>query len=902
MSDQAVNKLHAVTGKEPGHLQVVGLQSVDVHEGAAGSKARNLARMMSMGLHVPAGFCVRVEAYQEHVNKIGLERLVRKLARLSPKERTLLLADIRLAIVSLAVSASLRKEISSAYEELGSAKVAVRSSATAEDLYEHSFAGQHGTYFVSGLPAVLRAVRDCWASLWTQRAFDYREQHGFDHLSIGMGAIIQRLVCAEAAGVLFSADPVTGATDRVVIEACYGLGETLVSGKVSPDRIVLAKSGLRTLERVVSEKRVEVLFDDDTGARVKTLPPDLAKKPCIDEMDAQRIAAIGLQIEREFGFPVDIEWAIEGGEIFPLQARSITALGRDKTWEDRQVWSNVNAGEVLPDVATPATWSLVEMSVQPIFAAIFNRIGIDLAGNPMVGQVAGRAYFNLNTIISALRHFPGIRRMDINKALGGQHGEAVRSEEIAVKEEDLPDLKFSPLKLAFRLPGLLRWLLSHSPKSGQAYIEEMKVRNKALRQTDIFSMSDDALIKHFKSCLANRTDIGEILTYSMVGMFLFTEFDRICRKWLGIENAGNYLLQGSGGLDSAQAGLAIKNLAELAHADPGIEKVVLASESFGELCVLIESASGGREFLRAFDNFLAEHGHHSRGEIELYNKRWRERPDFVVDTIKSLLNNGKFRGAVGRMEKKRKANEMAGEWRRRLRNPVKRALFDFYLNKARLGCMVRENGKSEVIRHIAFLRYVLLEIGRRLSEKGVMADENDIFFLRLDEVEPVAAGQAPFDVKMLVRQRRVEYERNLSITPPKVVVGRFDERKFYGGADSGPDRALSGIPVSPGVVTGPARVILRENEYDRVLPGEILVAPYADPGWAPYFIQAAGIVVDMGGLLSHGSIIAREYGIPAVVNVGPATKRIKTGQILEVDGTRGIVKVAEGLDLASPVN
>jgi pyruvate,water dikinase len=290
---------------------------------------------------------------------------------------------------------------------------------------------------------------------------------------------------------------------------------------------------------------------------------------------------------------------------------------------------------------------------------------------------------------------------------------------------------------------------------------------------------------------------------------------------------------------------------------------------------------------------MREHGHRSRGELEVANARWSERPDYVLEVVRDYVRAGDEKDALAEHARRgRKAERLARESKRRLVNPFKRAVFSWSLGQARLGAVARELMKSEGVRRMAAIRLFLLELGRRMVDKGLLAEVEDVFFLQWDEWESVLAMLAPFDTDIVVGKRRDRYERDRELTPPPVVIGEWDPEATPSlrlGADA---TRLAGIGVSPGVARGRARVISSVEAHEKVLPGEILVAPFTDPGWTPYFLPAAGIVMDMGGLLSHGSIIAREYGIPAVVNVGPATSIIKTGDEIEVDGDIGEVRLA----------
>jgi pyruvate,water dikinase len=358
----------------------------------------------------------------------------------------------------------------------------------------------------------------------------------------------------------------------------------------------------------------------------------------------------------------------------------------------------------------------------------------------------------------------------------------------------------------------------------------------------------------------------------------------------------NRLLTGMGDMNDAAAGHELWLLAEQAARDPDIKTVLLGERAFSVVASRLEGCRGGRAFRVQWDSFMHRHGHHTRGEIELFNPRWSECPDLVLGMVRGYVEaiNAGHPGPVVRRdalasERVALENECLG----RLRNPLKRALFRFVLHRGQKGGQLRENLKSEMIRWLTFLRCFLLELGRRLAARGRLADASDIFFLEIEELQSGSLLDPGTDLRALVAGRRAEYERNLKLTPPAVVVGRFDPDRFAPEVVDRGTKVFHGLGVSAGVATGRARVVLRSDANERVQAGEILVAPFTDPGWTPYFVAAAGIVTDLGGMLSHGSIVAREYGIPAVVNVGPATQIIRTGQWLEVDADRGVVKVLD---------
>jgi pyruvate,water dikinase len=859
-----------------------------------GSKAVNLVRLTAAGLPVPAGFCVCASAYAEHVNFRGLANSVAATLEAiragATADRRLLLAKLRSEIADIPLSESLTHQIEAACRDVPAGRLAVRSSATMEDLAGHSFAGLYDTFLgVSDGAAVVSAVKNCWASLWTERAFDYREKNGFDHRTARMAVVVQRLVAADVSGVLFTADPVSGRDDRLVIEAVFGLGEALVSGKVSPDRTVLARQDLRVLEHTVAEKALEIV-PGEQGARARAVEPQRAKAACLDDGTARRLGELALKAEATFGGRQDVEWATAGGEIFVLQSRPITTLPGPRSAEDRQIWSNLNTGEVMPDVVTPMTWSLIAPLIEWIFATLLDPLGFNLRGYPLVGLVAGRAYFNLNTFVGMMQKLPGFRDLDPIEMFGGKAGSGPH-----VPPEDVPSLDFRWSVFLTRIPSFLFWFLSHSTFRGLLFAAAMRRKTAEIGAEDRTALSDTALARKVDG-LMQETSLGlrDAIAFAGTGAMFQTQLFTLCRRWLGDADGSlaHRLMAGLGGMESAEAGLAQWRLAALARARPGVERTLLGDGDFRRIREALPDVAGGREFLAAWDEFMDRHGHHTRGEIELANARWRETPDAVVAVVRNYLHAPATVDPIAaQRERGRERNHLTEDCRRRLWNPLKRALFGFVLGNARRGCLVRENVKSEAVRLIALGRDLVRELGERLHRRGLLASGDDVFFLRYDELQSVIGGRAGFDVLATVAARKAEYQRNLTLQPPQVVTGKFDPEHSTPDAFDADARVLTGVAVSPGVATGPARVILRSDSGEHVRPGEVLVAPFTDPGWTPYFLQAAAIVMDQGGLLSHGSIIAREYGIPAVVNVGPATRIIRTGQTLHVDGGRGRVSI-----------
>lgn len=951
-----------------------------------GGKSANTVRVMRMGLSVPPGFCIGASAYRAHVERNHLGPRIGTLTSIYERgDRGTLLAAIRDGISDAPLDQALADAIVEHYELLDR-PVAVRSSATIEDQSAHSFAGQHGTYFAKDAPSCLRLVRFCWASLFKEGSFSYREAHGYDHQEVAMAVLVQPVIYGDCSGVLFTADPVTGDRGRVVIESCFGLGEALVAGKVVPDRWVLERDGLTVIEEHPSEKACKIVLDGDGGVHELPVGRERRGQACLPNRVLGDLAKMALAIEREFGgAPQDIEWTYADGAFVILQARPITSLppgpgqgvqtqgtraaapiapspGQEAaapaagippapptapvaepaptevvtpipapptpaseqaegasafppvpktrlTLTDveperaaRMVWTNLNAGEVLPDVASPMTWSLTQNIVDRVFACALGRIGLEYGKEPLYTRIGGRFYFCLTTFAGIMRAIPGFGRVDYTDVFGGYQQRFIEAGLLDVDQVYVPSIKSGgPL----RVLRLLAVLSSHSPKKGLARAARMRAAGTGLDRSDLSGLTVDELVRRLHLAVAADADLDETITFAAVGMMYFGALFGLARRWLGDEDGAiaSRLLSGLGAMDSAESGMDLWRLAEFAGRHRDLAGVLRTSPNWYEARRSLSTVEGGTGFLSRWDAFMERHGHHTRAEVDVRNPRWSETPDYVMRLVSSYLDalqadEPRHVDPVEQHRRRRQEREdLLGTCMDHLGNPIERAVLRFVVARAQAGSVVRENVKSEAIRRLAHMRRLLLEIGQRLTERRTIDRQGDVFFLYLEEVAPAVTGTPGIDVRGLVAKRRGEFERNLMYEPPPVVVGSWDPVQTPAPPVDESVTEFRGLAVSPGQVTGRARVILRADSQVTVEPGEILIAPFSDPGWAPYFIPAAGIVMDMGGLLSHGSIVAREYGKPAVANVGPATQVIKDGRLVQVDGNAGIVRIMPEADL-----
>lgn len=871
-----------------------------------GGKSAHLGELIAAGLPVPSGFVVTTDACKRFIQSDPrIEHWLEILARCDARDLTALRAAtevLRQQLTAIVMPGDVADAIATAMSPESGGAWAVRSSATVEDLPEASFAGQHDSFLnIHGRDAVLEAVKCCWLSLFSERAISYRMRKGVVAGRAQMAVIVQQLIATDAAGVMFTADPAGGNSDSILIEAAFGLGEAVVQGKVTPDRIEVSRSKLQVVRRDTDWKRVRIVATKD-GVCEQPLAAEKGGAPALDDEMAIRLAQLGLKAERLLGSPLDVEWGLYNRELWLLQARAVTTLppGQRTSFEDRQVWTNANVGEVLPDVVTPITWSLLRAMLHEGLNHFLRAAGFQVRDEQIFGLIAGRVYFNFSTVYALGRCLPGLGQHSTEDLMGGRHDTMLALKQINISKAGLPRIKVNYWQAATGLPALALRCLFFSTRRGEMAVESVQHANADLALVKPGSLSDDKLLATtLRSLSAPAVLLGpNVLDAFIIGSSYTMVLFKLCEKWFGAEgrSMANRLQAGVGDMDSAVAGHDLWLLAEQAAAEPEVKSVLPDERTFTALAARLEGGQGGRAFLAGWNSFMHRHGHHTRGEIEMFNPRWAECPDFVLDLVRGYVEaiNAGRPGPVVRQdvlanERMALENECIG----RLKNPLKRALFRLVLHRAQKGGGFRENIKSEAIRRFAYVRQLLLELGRHLAARGRLADKNDIFFLEIKELQSGSLWDQGMDLRALVAGRRTLYEQNLKITPPAVIVGRFDPRAFVPDVVDHGTKVFHGLGVSAGVVTGRARVILRSDANERVQPGEILVAPFTDPGWTPYFIAAAGIVMDLGGRLSHGSIIAREYGIPAVVNVGPATQIIQTGQWIEVDADRGMVRVLD---------
>ncbi|MEV4287674.1 PEP/pyruvate-binding domain-containing protein [Nonomuraea bangladeshensis] len=809
----------------------------------AGGKGASLARLARAGLPVPRGFHVTTAAYRAFVAGFRDE--------IDPRDPEGAAALFARHEIPEQVAAAIRE----AYAGLGDdVAVAVRSSATAEDLPELSFAGQQDTFLnVRGdglLPAVLR----CWASLWNARAIAYRDRNGVPHDDVALAVVVQELVDADAAGIMFTADPVTGALDETVINASWGLGEAVVGGQVTPDTLVLR--GGEVVREQVGDKTVMTVRTPD-GTEDRPVPAGLRRAPVLSAAQAAELAALGARVQDLYGVPMDVEWARRAdGTLAVLQARPITGLrARPEEWNDslkgEYLWTAGNLGEAIPDVMTPITWSYVRLFIHEAMSASA------LPGFDMVGNIGGRFYMNLSTVHTIAAAMGMAKRTSATENVFGKLPPGLDVPKVALSRWEIIR---RVLPMAVGLQRRVRTNLKAMPAflaSSRRRCEELRARVAATPTApELAGLWEREIRPHVVTACRMLEAAGR----QGGGTLVWTR-DKL-RKLAGEGDAEAML----SGVD-AGGGLA----------------------SMGLLLGLSRLARG--EITR--EEFAAAYGHRGPHEFEVSKPRPGEDPAWIDAQLAGLRDLRTDTEAL--LARQERAREEA--WARfAARHPGREARMRERVR--RWGAVVRdrEEARSETMRAFWVLRAFTLRAGE-LTGHG-----DDVFFLSLEELLGLLRGDAAGLDR--VPARRAAYERYAALPPyPVLIVGHFDPVRWAADPDRRADvydargglapvgDAVTGFPGAPGVVEGVARVLAGPDEGDRLKPGEILVTTLTNVGWTPMFPRAAAVVTDLGAPLSHASIVARELGIPAVVGTGNATMRLRDGDRVRVDGERGTVEL-----------
>jgi pyruvate,water dikinase len=891
-------------------MYVFSLASSEVTLETTGGKGLNLVRLTRAGFQVPRGFIISTDAYRAFVDaNRWLPMIESAVDNISPEDTSALektSAQIRASFSVGLMPFDVESAVRAAYAEFKDVPVAVRSSATAEDLPDLSFAGQQDTYLnVIGEDEVLKAIVHCWSSLWTARAIGYRLRNHIPQDEVALAVVVQEMIPSDVSGVMFTANPLTGLRSETVIDATFGLGEALVSGQVEPDHYVVDTLGNVIRSKTLGAK--EISTRSRAGGGVEVTRDDASTRQALTDSEILELATLGKSIQNEYKFPQDIEWAFADDRLYVLQSRPITSLYPvpEESNNPLMVWFSFGAVQGLVGPITP----LGQDTIRHVFAGggrLFNA-NITPADVRVFAPAGERIWINITDVI---RNPLGNRVMKV--FLGFIEPS---SAQIIKPLADDPRLgagtgtfKFSTFqRLAkFFVPILFRAIRNaHNPEKARlefdglidGYLNAARIpmaENKFEQLANIVTFMRDRLANVFQ--------------------FLLPRFIPMFAPAMAALNALAHITKQS---DAADHGFSMLILAttrglpknvttEMDMALWDTARTIKADAESLNLFNASDAATLARHYLEGtlpsaaqnvVTRFMDQYGMRGVGEIDFGQPRWREDPTSVMQTLQSYLQIGEEsapdvlfeRGAQAANAAIEKlalnARAQSGGW-------LKEKIVRGAARRVRVLMGVRESPKFFAIRVMGIVRKALLDVGNEFAEAGIINRADDLVFLNLAELEALSRNEQR-DWKALIAERRAIYERETRRRQvPRVLVS--DGRAFYEGLGSATDTGdiITGSPVSPGVVEGIVHVVLNPHE-SQLAPGEILVCPGTDPAWTPLFMTAGGLITEVGGMMTHGSVVAREYGIPAVVGVHQATTRLKDGQKIRVDGTTGKIVILQ---------
>lgn len=844
-----------------------------------GGKGMSLAKLARAGLPIPGGFHVTTEAYREFVTANNLQSKIEVALQNAdlafPSTLETASASIGRLFAEASIPADIAEAITNAYTALGtlhtSPSVAIRSSATAEDLPDASFAGQQETYLnICGMDQVLEATKKCWASLWTARAIGYRVRQGIGADGVALAVVVQELVFADAAGIMFTANPVNGKYDEVVINAAWGLGEAVVGGAVTPDTITVSKPTSEMIRRETAEKQV-MTVRTESGTEEQPAPDYLKNARVLSDEQASELARYGVQIEDLYGIPMDIEWTLADGNFAIVQARPITAMPeKPLEWKlpnPKDKYMRTSIADLMPKPLSPLFLTMGIPTLRNQMWPLAKRV---VGGDPDLGEYYftsnnSYAYMNLNfplrgwwwMLFRLLPAYPRMLRMILSLWRDELHPEYQSF--VAKKKEEIPE-----------------------------------------------HMSEGDLWRDIQELFDAAAYYMDGLMFATMGasagseMLLTRVYDKLAKQTGDPE--ASVLLMGWDNIP-VRSEKSLYDIAMWVKENDALEKFILETPTAELAKEKIDlSAIGGSknqwdEFASRLQTHLDTFGH-IVFQLDFAEPLPLDHPEMMLETIKMYL-----RGEGTNPYERQKASEgkriqTAKTMLERLKG-FKRWAFQKTLKWGQSMAEVREDALSEIGLAYPKIRELLRELGHRFAKSGAIQAADDIFWLEKDEistcVEKLEQGQILENLTRHVKERKKFNQRVAKITPPpmipikKRVMGMKVDVFIAHGEEAQAGNVLKGVPTSAGVVTAPARVLLGPEDFDQMRRGDILVAATTTPAWTPLFAMASAVVTDIGGPLSHGSIVAREYGIPAVMGTGVATRRIQSGQTITVDGTKGEV-------------
>ncbi|PGS42005.1 phosphoenolpyruvate synthase [Bacillus cereus] len=848
-----------------------------------GGKGLNLGELTNIqGIQVPEGFCVTTVGYEKAIEQNEeLQTLLQQLTKLKMEERAQIgkmSKKIREVIMAVEIPSDVVEAVTHYLSRFGNEHAyAVRSSATAEDLPYASFAGQQDTYLnIIGEEAILQHVRKCWASLFTERAVMYRMQNSFEHNQVSICVVVQKMIFPEVSGIIFTADPVTSNRKVLSIDASFGLGEALVSGLVSADNYKV-KEGEIT-ETMIATKKIAIYALQEGGTETKQIDPAQQKLQTLSEQQILQLAQIGRQIEAYFGCPQDIEWCLAHNTFYIVQSRPITTLYPipEETDGGNHVYISVGHQQMMTDAMKPLGLSFFLLTT-----------------NAPMRKAGGRLFVDATQRLAS----PASRDFLINTL--GKSDPLIRDALTTIVERDdfitlLPDDEKGKSAGKSVPPASSQPEVENAPtivtnliKNSEASIEELKQNMQMKSGVDVldFIVED---IQQLKKVLFNPQSIAVI----MAGMNASTWINEKMEQWLGEKNAADTLSQSVQNNITSEMGLALMDVADVIRPYPEVIAYLQHVEDDSFLNELVQF-KGGEKARDDISAFLNKYGMRCSGEIDITKTRWREKPTTIIPMILNHIRDfeagaSKQKFEEGLQEALKKEEELVNRLQHLPDGKQKVEETKQMIRNIRNCIGYREYPKYGMINRYFIYKQALLKEAEQLVQSGVIREVDDIYYLTFEELhEAVRTNKLDYE---LIQKQKKDYKLYEKLTPPRIMTsdGEIITGKYK--RENLPVDAIVGLPVSSGVIEGRARIILNMEEGN-LEEGDILVTAFTDPGWTPLFVSIKGLVTEVGGLMTHGAVIAREYGLPAVVGVENATKLIKDGQRIRVHGTEGYIEV-----------
>ncbi len=849
-----------------------------------GGKGANLGELSRIaGIRVPDGFCISTEAFTRIIGETSsINELLDQLSLLKVEDRDKigeLSGEIRRVIEGATIPEDIREEITRFLSRLGEKNAyAVRSSATAEDLPTASFAGQQDTYLnIIGKEAILKHISKCWASLFTERAVIYRLQNGFDHRKVQLAVVVQKMVFPQVAGILFTADPVTSNRKVVSIDASFGLGEALVSGLVNADSYKVRNG--KVIKKKISTKKLAIYAVKDGGTKEQEIEPERQNRQALTDEQILRLERMGRKIEEHFGCPQDIEWCLADDTFYVVQSRPITTLYPIPEIHDQEnhIFISVGHQQMMTDSMKPLGLSIWQLTAgRPMFIAggrLFVDVTDDLASpakRDILVNVLGKSDPLIRGALVAI-----LERGDFIKSLPND-----KQEQSAGKSNSgRPPAGY--LTLNDYDPAIVSDLMERS----HASIEELQhsIQTKSGPELIDFIQED---FQQLRKGISDPRSFGVFMTAMNAASWINEKME----EWLGEKNVADTLSQSVPNNITSEMGLALLDVADVIRPYPEVIEYLQHVKDDNFLDELVQF-DGGQESQDAIQAYLNKYGMRCAGEIDITRPRWSEKPMILVPLILSNIKNfapgeSKRKFEQGRQEALKKEQELLERLKQLPDGEQKAGETKRMISLLRNFIGYREYPKYGIVTRYFVYKQALLKEAGQLVQANVLHEKEDIYYLTFEELrEVVRTHRLDYGI---ISKRKDEYAFYEKLTPPRVLTSDGEIIAGEYKRENLPAKALVGLPVSSGVIEGRARVILHMEDAE-LEDGDILVTSFTDPSWTPLFVFIKGLVTEVGGLMTHGAVIAREYGLPAVVGVENATKLIKDGQRIRVNGTEGYV-------------